>query len=69
MNHTKEAPLACGLLVQICVDARHLSVENYFHQSDMYLTSIAFFGFLCWKVLITIAAYKVVACYYKIYRV
>ena len=43
MNHTKEAPFACGLLVQICVDARHLSVENYFHQSDMYLTSNAFF--------------------------
>ena len=43
MNHTKEAPLACVLVAQNCAGARHLSIENYFHQSDMYLTSNAFF--------------------------
>ena len=46
MSHIKEAPLACVLDAQNCADARPLSVENYFHQSDMYLTSNAFFELL-----------------------
>ena len=42
-SHTKEAPLAFGSIVQRRKGARHLSVENYLHQFDMYLTSNALF--------------------------